>query len=126
MLVAVTAGDGAAAGAAAASGAQSRVMVAVPRHAGQTVKPVWHAPWTLYRVIAGHLGWVRCLAVEPGNEWFATGSVDRIIKASVSLCSPLLSSPLLSCPLLFSLCFLRVLSCLLLPFLLLFVDRVHT
>lgn len=31
-------------------------------------KPKWHAPWKLYRVIAGHLGWVRCVAVEPGNE----------------------------------------------------------
>ncbi|CAL1268764.1 unnamed protein product [Larinioides sclopetarius] len=43
-------------------------------------KPQWHPPWKLYRVVSGHLGWVRCLAVEPGNEWFATGSNDRIIK----------------------------------------------
>lgn len=43
-------------------------------------KPKWHAPWKLYRVISGHLGWVRCAAIEPGNEWFATGSADRIIK----------------------------------------------
>ncbi|CAH0559469.1 unnamed protein product [Brassicogethes aeneus] len=43
-------------------------------------KPKWHAPWKLYRVIAGHLGWVRCATVEPGNEWFATGAADRIIK----------------------------------------------
>ncbi|XP_060527414.1 pleiotropic regulator 1 [Cylas formicarius] len=43
-------------------------------------KPKWHPPWKLYRVIAGHLGWVRCVAVEPGNEWFATGAADRIIK----------------------------------------------
>ncbi|XP_048265478.1 pleiotropic regulator 1 isoform X1 [Bombus affinis] len=43
-------------------------------------KPKWHAPWKLYRVISGHLGWVRCCAVEPGNEWFATGSADRVIK----------------------------------------------
>jgi WD40 repeat protein len=28
----------------------------------------------------GHGGWVRCVAVEPGNEWFCTGSQDRIIK----------------------------------------------
>lgn len=33
-------------------------------------KPKWHPPWKLYRVIAGHLGWVRCIAVEPGNEVF--------------------------------------------------------
>lgn len=32
------------------------------------------------RVISGHLGWVRCVAVEPGNEWFATGAADRVIK----------------------------------------------
>ena len=43
-------------------------------------KPVWHAPWKLYRVISGHLGWVRSIAFEPGNEWFATGSADRTIK----------------------------------------------
>ncbi|KAJ8680246.1 hypothetical protein QAD02_016033 [Eretmocerus hayati] len=43
-------------------------------------KPKWHAPWKLYRVISGHLGWVRCCAIEPGNEWFATGSADRLIK----------------------------------------------
>uniref|UniRef100_A0A1B6KTX6 Pleiotropic regulator 1 n=1 Tax=Graphocephala atropunctata TaxID=36148 RepID=A0A1B6KTX6_9HEMI len=43
-------------------------------------KPKWHPPWKLFRVISGHLGWVRCVAVEPGNEWFATGSADRVIK----------------------------------------------
>jgi pleiotropic regulator 1 len=43
-------------------------------------KPTWHAPWKLYRVISGHTGWVRSVAVEPGNEWFATGAADRMIK----------------------------------------------
>ncbi|XP_060102601.1 pleiotropic regulator 1 [Heteronotia binoei] len=43
-------------------------------------KPQWHPPWKLYRVISGHLGWVRCIAVEPGNQWFVTGSADRTIK----------------------------------------------
>lgn len=43
-------------------------------------KPDWHAPWKLFRVISGHLGWVRALAVEPGNEWFASGAGDRTIK----------------------------------------------
>ena len=52
----------------------------VPRRALQTVKPSWHPPWKLMRVISGHLGWVRCIAVEPSNEWFATGSGDRTIK----------------------------------------------
>lgn len=32
------------------------------------------------RVVSGHTGWVRCVDVEPGNEWFATGGGDRIIK----------------------------------------------
>ena len=44
------------------------------------IQPKWHAPWKLYRVAAGHTGWVRCLAIEPNNEWFATGSNDRTIK----------------------------------------------
>ncbi|KND00813.1 uncharacterized protein SPPG_09159 [Spizellomyces punctatus DAOM BR117] len=43
-------------------------------------KPKWHAPWKLMRVISGHLGWVRSVAIEPGNEWFATGAGDRVIK----------------------------------------------
>jgi len=43
-------------------------------------KPRWHPPWKLYRVISGHTGWVRCCALEPGNEWFATGAGDRVIK----------------------------------------------
>ncbi|KAI8321052.1 WD40 repeat-like protein [Martensiomyces pterosporus] len=46
----------------------------------EPVKPDWHAPWKLMRVISGHIGWVRSLAVEPGNKWFASGSVDRTIK----------------------------------------------
>ena len=32
------------------------------------------------RVISGHLGWVRSVAVEPGNKWFVTGAGDRVIK----------------------------------------------
>nr|CAD7258271.1 unnamed protein product [Timema shepardi] len=51
-----------------------------PRKPTTMPKPKWHPPWKLYRVISGHLGWVRCVAVEPGNEWFATGSADRVIK----------------------------------------------
>ena len=31
-------------------------------------------------MIAGHLGWVRCIAMDVSNEWFATGSADRTIK----------------------------------------------
>jgi len=43
-------------------------------------KPEWHAPWKLMRVISGHLGWVRAIAVEPDNQWFASGAGDRTIK----------------------------------------------
>lgn len=46
----------------------------------QQAKPEWHAPWRLMRVISGHLGWVRSLAVEPNNQWFASGAGDRTIK----------------------------------------------
>eukprot|EP00457_Paulinella_chromatophora_P006508 gb/GEZN01006526.1/.p1 GENE.gb/GEZN01006526.1/~~gb/GEZN01006526.1/.p1 ORF type:complete len:498 (-),score=88.20 gb/GEZN01006526.1/:29-1522(-) len=44
------------------------------------IRPEWHAPWKLFRVIPGHLGWVRALAVDPANEWFASGAGDRTIK----------------------------------------------
>jgi len=50
------------------------------KKAKKAPKPEWHAPWKLMRVISGHLGWVRCVAVDPSNEWFATGAGDRIIK----------------------------------------------
>ena len=46
----------------------------------QQVKPDWHPPWKLMRVISGHLGWVRSIAVEPENKWFASGAGDRTIK----------------------------------------------
>jgi len=52
----------------------------MPRKPAAMPKPSWHPPWKLYRVISGHLGWVRCIAFEPGNEWFCTGSADRVIK----------------------------------------------
>ena len=52
--------------------------VVLPNHRVQ--KPTWHAPWKLMRVIAGHQGWVRCIAVDPMNRWFVTGSNDRTIK----------------------------------------------
>lgn len=44
-------------------------------------KPSWHAPWKLIRVINGHIGWVRCVEVDPvDNAWYATGSNDTSIK----------------------------------------------
>ena len=48
--------------------------------AQQQAKPAYHAPWRLMRVVSGHLGWVRCVAVDPHNRWFATGAGDRMIK----------------------------------------------
>lgn len=53
---------------------------AITSAANAQIKPTWHAPWKLMRVISGHLGWVRALAVEPNNQWFATGAGDRTIK----------------------------------------------
>eukprot|EP01069_Polyplicarium_translucidae_P001353 Polyplicarium_translucidae@DN1634_c0_g1_i1.p1 len=39
-----------------------------------------HHPWKLMRVVSGHQGWVRCLAIDPGNEWFVSSGNDRLIK----------------------------------------------
>ncbi|CRG85057.1 hypothetical protein PISL3812_02202 [Talaromyces islandicus] len=58
---------------------QSKSLVSRPSATPQQ-RPEWHAPWKLMRVISGHLGWVRALAVEPNNEWFASGAGDRTIK----------------------------------------------
>jgi len=52
----------------------------VPRKAPTMPKPQWHPPWKLSKVVSGHVGWVRCVALEPGNQWFCTGSADRTIK----------------------------------------------
>ena len=76
----------------------------VPRRAQISIKPTWHPPWKLMRVcnshlyiactrvvlilqvISGHLGWVRCVAIDPSNEWFVTGSGDRTIKVGLHSC----------------------------------------
>lgn len=52
----------------------------IRRREARQVKPDYHAQWKLMRVISGHLGWVRSIAVEPGNKWFATGAGDRVVK----------------------------------------------
>jgi len=39
-----------------------------------------HAKWELQRVISGHTGWVRTIDVDVTNDWFVTGSTDRLIK----------------------------------------------
>ncbi|RYP73765.1 hypothetical protein DL771_003478 [Monosporascus sp. 5C6A] len=61
-------------------GASSQALSAARAQATHQVKPEWHPPWKLMRVISGHLGWVRSLAVEPENQWFASGAGDRTIK----------------------------------------------
>lgn len=43
-------------------------------------KPEWHRPWKPFRVIAGHMGWVRSLCVDPDNRFFVSGAGDRTIK----------------------------------------------
>lgn len=61
--------------------AASKLSQALALHkTTRVVKPEYHPPWKLVRVISGHLGWVRSVAVEPGNQWFATGAGDRVIK----------------------------------------------
>ncbi|PPD84133.1 hypothetical protein GOBAR_DD18921 [Gossypium barbadense] len=50
-------------------------------------RPVWHRPWKNYRVISGHLGWVRSVAFDPSNNWFCTGSADRTIKVCLAVSS---------------------------------------
>lgn len=65
-----------------AGNTSSSALTIPPKKTPSMAKPKWHAPWKLYRVISGHLGWVRCCAIEPGNEWFATGSADRVIKVN--------------------------------------------
>lgn len=57
----------------------------IRRREARQVKPDYHAQWKLLRVISGHLGWVRSVAVEPGNKWFATGAGDRVVKVRLSL-----------------------------------------
>ena len=39
-----------------------------------------HLQWKIYRVISGHTGWVRCIDVDPANNFFVTGSNDCVIK----------------------------------------------
>ena len=54
--------------------AASQALTSARAQATHQVKPDWHPPWKLMRVISGHLGWVRSLAVEPENQWFASGA----------------------------------------------------
>ncbi|KAJ3382063.1 pre-mRNA-splicing factor prp46 [Entophlyctis sp. JEL0112] len=63
-----------------ASGQESATALVRIKEVRKIPKPEWHAPWKLMRVISGHLGWVRSIAVDVGNEWFATGAGDRVVK----------------------------------------------
>jgi len=56
------------------------VQVALRTNRHEIPKPVWHPPWKLMRVLSGHEGWVRTVAVDPTNEWFASSGNDRLIK----------------------------------------------
>ncbi|KAI0873955.1 putative pre-mRNA splicing protein [Hypoxylon argillaceum] len=58
----------------------SQALTTARAQATHQIKPEWHPPWKLMRVISGHLGWVRALTVEPNNQWFASGAGDRTIK----------------------------------------------
>lgn len=61
---------------------EARTSSAVAKRASNKwPRPEWRPPWYNYKVLAGHIGWVRCAAVDASNHWFATGSADRTIKA---------------------------------------------
>lgn len=61
-------------------GAQTTSLMRLSEALQAQPKPEWHKPWKLHKVISGHLGWVRSVAVEPDNKWFVSGSGDRTIK----------------------------------------------
>ncbi|KAJ4424764.1 pre-mRNA-splicing factor prp46 [Gnomoniopsis sp. IMI 355080] len=76
-----TVGTGAGAGAGGpGGGTQTTSLMRMSEALAAQPKPEWHKPWKLHKVISGHLGWVRSVAVEPNNKWFVTGSGDRTIK----------------------------------------------
>lgn len=78
------AGAGAGAGGAGAraqdGGTQTTSLMRMSETLSSQPRPEWHKPWKLHKVISGHLGWVRSVAVEPNNKWFVSGSGDRTIK----------------------------------------------
>lgn len=71
---------GAAGGRAQDGGTQTTSLMRLSEAMSSQPKPEWHKPWKLHKVISGHLGWVRSVAVEPNNKWFVSGSGDRTIK----------------------------------------------
>ncbi|GIQ90756.1 hypothetical protein KIPB_013669 [Kipferlia bialata] len=47
------------------------------------VEPKWHPRYKLNKVVTSHQGWVNCIAVDPTNEMFFTGSNDATIKVGI-------------------------------------------
>jgi len=64
----------------AQSDSSRSVQITPARSRPDIPKPTWHPPWKLMRVLSGHEGWVRTVAVDPTNEWFASAGNDRLIK----------------------------------------------
>lgn len=73
-------GAGGGGGDRAQGGTQTTSLIRMSEAVSAQPRPEWHKPWKLHKVISGHLGWVRSVAVEPNNKWFVTGSGDRTIK----------------------------------------------
>lgn len=44
------------------------------------VDPIPHRTWHNYQTVSGHAAWVTSVAVDPSNEFLATGSLDKTIK----------------------------------------------
>ena len=42
--------------------------------------PKPHRQWYNYCTLTGHNAWVRAVTVDPSNEFFITGSTDRMLK----------------------------------------------
>eukprot|EP00996_Jenningsia_fusiforme_P000230 NODE_1186_length_1655_cov_36.720423_g1053_i0.p1 GENE.NODE_1186_length_1655_cov_36.720423_g1053_i0~~NODE_1186_length_1655_cov_36.720423_g1053_i0.p1 ORF type:complete len:488 (+),score=68.87 NODE_1186_length_1655_cov_36.720423_g1053_i0:99-1466(+) len=40
----------------------------------------WHPQWKIMKVLTGHVGWVRTIAIDWTNEWFVSAGDDRVIK----------------------------------------------
>lgn len=59
---------------------ETEALSTIPMHRRGRSEVKEHSDWRLMRVISGHTGWVRSLAVDVSNNWFASGSADRTIK----------------------------------------------
>ena len=51
-----------------------------PESESEKSKKEKHSKWKLYKIITGHTGWVRCIDMDSSNNFFVTGSNDRVIK----------------------------------------------